>query len=398
MVLVVVNNGPEQCTPRAHFLDNQRTLQILKGLQAGAIPTLEPSEERLQTILESLCRSAIRLGIVDASSPGKELPPRIAGVGAARKLGLDLALTLPTSARGRRVLICLDADTRVPNDYLAVIRRRFSHRENAAGIVSFAHLLTDGMETRAAILCYEIFLRYYALALSLAGSPYAFPCVGSTMVFNPDRYVAVRGMSLRSAGEDFYFLNKVRKTGIIEPLNDVVVHPAARLSDRVPFGTGRRLMRHLRGERNEYLLYHPEIFTVLRAWIEWMEAAWDEPPSIMLQAANRIHPELRVFLELQEFGGAWARLRQNTRDIRTRHIAFHTWFDGFRTLKLIHHLTAAAYPLQPMYASLTWLLTTLRQTVLPTKPNRFETDLEAQAEVLAVLRAYPFSIAQRRHF
>jgi len=398
LVIVVVNNGPEQGTPRADFLDNQRTLQLLKGVQTGSVPAAEPGEERLRTILETLRRSALRLGVVDAASPGREFPRNVAGVGAARKLGLDLALSLPPGEGGDRVLICLDADTRVPADYLEGIRRRFRRRDTAAGIVSFAHPPPEEIETRAAILCYEIFLRYYVLALLLAGSPYAFPCVGSTMVFKPDRYVSVRGMSLRTAGEDFYFLNKVRKAGIIEPLHDIVVQPAARLSARVPFGTGRRLIRHLNGERDEYLLYHPGIFAILRSWLDCMEAAWDEPASRMLQAAARIHPALRAFLELQGFGDVWTRLRQNTRDMRTRHVACHTWFDGFRTLKLVHHLSAAAYPLQPMSAALTWLLTSLGQADLPGKPDRFEKDTEAQAEVLTRLRGYPLPPARRRHF
>ena len=68
----------------------------------------------------------------------------------------------------------------------------------------------DNDETKA-IICYEIFLRYYVLGLKFAKSDYAFHTIGSTMLCTPDAYVKVEGMNKRKAAEDFYFLEKLAK-------------------------------------------------------------------------------------------------------------------------------------------------------------------------------------------
>ena len=52
-------------------------------------------------------------------------------------------------------------------------------------------------------------------------------------------YVKQGGMNRRQAGEDFYFLQKISWLGPMTELANVIVHPSPRLSDRVPFGTGR---------------------------------------------------------------------------------------------------------------------------------------------------------------
>ena len=48
------------------------------------------NEKTLHFLLTS--KYLFTLGIVDAATPGLELPPKKAGVGLARKIGMDLAL------------------------------------------------------------------------------------------------------------------------------------------------------------------------------------------------------------------------------------------------------------------------------------------------------------------
>ena len=123
----------------------------------------------------------------------------------------------------------------------------------------------------SAICCYEIFLRAYVMGLSFAGSPYAFHAIGSTMACTAQAYVDVRGMNRRTAAEDFHFLNKLAKIGSIGVIETTTVFPSPRPSKRVPFGTGQRVLRFMTGGTDEYRLYDPRIFEILREWLAGME-------------------------------------------------------------------------------------------------------------------------------
>ena len=127
--------------------------------------------------------------------------------------------------------------------------------------------LVDDEETKA-IICYEIFLRYYVLGLSFAKSEYAFHTIGSTMLCTPDAYVKVEGMNKRKAAEDFYFLEKLAKIFPIGEIKSTSIHPSKRGSWRVPFGTGKSVDRYLSNSRDEYLLYNPKSFVILKTWLE----------------------------------------------------------------------------------------------------------------------------------
>ena len=91
---------------------------------------------------------------------------------------------------------------------------------------------------RLGIQLYEDYLHYYKKALDYAGFPDSIYTIGSAFAVRADAYVKQGGMNRRQAGEDFYFLNKLTKLGKITEINDAYVYPSARVSDRVPFGTG----------------------------------------------------------------------------------------------------------------------------------------------------------------
>lgn len=147
---------------------------------------------------------------------------------------------LSSSTSSKKLILCLDADTLVQKNYLSSIENSFQKKVKTA-IVAYEHQEAGTDEGKAAIYCYEIFLRYWILGLKYARSPYAFHSIGSTMVCTADAYLAVRGMNRRRAGEDFYFLNKLAKIGGINYIKETRVFPSARPSFRVPFGDGRRI-------------------------------------------------------------------------------------------------------------------------------------------------------------
>jgi len=234
LVICVVNNRRPALAAPDSVRDNQETLaQLRKATDAGPL----------------------RLAYIDASSPGFELPDK-AGVGLARKIGLDWGLAVLSESSGG-ALVCLDADTRVEPDYLGVVRAAFARPGAWAAVIDYAHDEPETHAEAAAVLCYELFLRYHVLGLEYAGSPYAFPTIGSTMACTTAAYVAVAGMNQRQAGEDFYFLQQLAKTGPVRRIDETTVHPSPRPSWRVPFGTGQRVRRFIANSRDEYRLYDP---------------------------------------------------------------------------------------------------------------------------------------------
>ena len=65
--------------------------------------------------------------------------------------------------------------------------------------------------------------------------------MGSCLAVRPEAYAAVRGFPRKNAAEDFYVLDKLAKVGTIARLAGTPLLLEGRLSDRVPFGTGKAL-------------------------------------------------------------------------------------------------------------------------------------------------------------
>ena len=306
------------------------------------------SQDRLQNEID-LARltdyargSDLNLVWVDAVSPGLEVPADRAGVGFARKLGMDLALPyLDWSADP--LLVGLDADTLVEDNYLQAIDRHFLCSAKGAAVLPYRHQRAVDSEQQAAIDRYELFLRSYVYGLRLAGSPYAFNTVGSAMACRATSYVRCGGMNSRKAGEDFYFLQKLAKTDGIDLLTGTIVYPEPRVSERVPFGTGRSMARLLAGDKQGVLFYPAAAFRILSDWLRLVEGNLTADPEKILCLAQEISSVLADYLEQLDWRSVWPRIQQTHRSSARLQQAFHVWFDGFRTLRLIHLLCEAKF-------------------------------------------------------
>ncbi|BCS55691.1 glycosyltransferase family 2 protein [Geobacter sp. SVR] len=321
LILVVVNQrGDASLEEQA---DNQTTLTTLP-------------QWRQRYGLTNLCW-------VDAASPSCELPLK-QGVGLARKIGLDLALSHLDYRDHDPLLVCLDADTLVQPDYLEAIVHHFAVATAGGACLPFRHQPAATPQGQAAIDRYELFLRVYVQGLELAGSPYAFHTVGSAMACRASAYAASGGMNRRLAGEDFYFLQQVHKTAGVAPLSGTVVHPSPRSSHRVPFGTGRAVGDMLAKGNEQMLFYRPELFGILEEWLGLARDYADEDGGGITQRAGRVAPHLGSFLEQAGFGAAWDNMKRNAPSRDRLLNAFHGWFDAFRTMRLMHHLTDCGSP------------------------------------------------------
>lgn len=345
-IIIVVNNLSD--SPEDVKKDNQMLLGFLR-----MVISRKAFDDELAL---EIVNSNLNVCLIDASSTGLEMPKTIGGVGLARKIGMDEALKIFNyESPSKKTLICLDADCTIDPNYLTTIADNFYNRNLFAAVVNFRHDIDDDSPTTNAITCYEIFLHYYILGLKYANSPFAFHTIGSTMICTHDSYIKVEGMNKQKAAEDFYFLEKLAKNYKIEKINSTTVYPSARSSWRVPFGTGKRVGRFLSKKQNEYLLYNPISFDILKAWLEIFNSEEIKTSMEYLNSAKKIHPELSNFLTKQNFNKDWNRILENSTRAEQLAKQKQSWFDGFRTIKLIHYLRDKAYPQINMFKALNGL-------------------------------------------
>lgn len=324
--------------------------------------------------------SKVHIGIIDLSSPGMELPDKTAGVGLARKIGMDEALKLFPTDCAHPVLVCLDADCTVSENYLSAIRETAKTNSVDAAALQYEHPF-DNLDTEElkAIVCYELFLRYYTLGLIYAGSPYSFHTIGSTIVCSVNAYMKAEGMNKKKAGEDFYFLEKVAKMFPVYTINEARVFPSARGSWRVPFGTGQRIDRYMRKEQDEYQLYNPKSFTILKNWLSYFICSSLNSPKDYLREAKKIDGSLYNFLIENDFEADWQRIfagPQHQFPLQKK-----IWFDGFRTLKFIHYLRDNGYPNVPMFEAIDALALLIDEPISINRDNLIP-DIDVQIQYL----------------
>ena len=368
------------------FLQETLFVFVINNIPTDELAIKKDNIKLLGYLKEELFKHpVIQIGVIDASTENKEFPVKDGGVGLARKIGMDLSLRyFDYSNSKKKLLINLDADCTVSENYLETIITEFNNNKYSAGYVHFEHPLPHNIEKQKAIINYEIFLRYYVLGLKYANSPYAFHTVGSTIICDYESYIKIGGMNKRKAGEDFYFLEKLAKIADIKFLKSATVYPSPRISDRVPFGTGQRVRRFINGEKDEYLIYSPAIFEVLKNWLNIFQSEILSAERF-LGKAKIIDKELYNFLISQNFVSDWGRILINSKTETQIKKQKKIWIDGFKTLKLIHYLRDNKFPQETMFKALDDLLNKMeiKNSIKRTEaiPN-----IETQLQYLRLLR------------
>ncbi|GMU95321.1 glycosyltransferase [Ignavibacterium album] len=361
LIIVVVNNS--ESADGEVKSNNKKTIQFLESY-----------------------KGKLNLSFIDAASKDKELPDKFAGVGLARKIGCDLALTkFDYSSDKKKIIFFLDADCTVSSDYLQKVTLAFNKKDLRSAVIEYEHKFVDDTPEAEAIICYEIFLRYHRLGLKFAESYYDYHTIGSTIVCDVESYIKAGGMNKRKAGEDYYFLEKLAKLKKIFTIPEPLVHPSSRKSWRVPFGTGQRITRHLRNEQNEYVAYNPESFSILKRWLRYFSDENTIYAKNILIDVGKIHPLLEDFLIANNFQKNWERILSNntsTKEIQKQKIF---WFDAFRTLKLIHYLRDNAFPNINLFDAVDELLKRMKIN-FQIKRNEDIPDIQIQKQYLVFLR------------
>lgn len=338
------------------LLINHKVLVVLVINQPETDENLEPQQTlfnqviALSSSVKQLSQSLTLVSLINSQSAVLlvnrfEQPiPVKQGVGLARKIGADVALYLINNKNIRsRIIASTDADASLPDDYFCQQTQLVS--DVSVAYFNFCHHSEDA-QVNQATQTYERSLRYYVDGLKHAGSKYAFFTIGSTLIFNAEAYAQVRGFPKKSAGEDFYLINKLAKVGKTKFIDSSKITLKARISDRVPFGTGPAVKKilELQNSNQIFSYYAFEVFEALKVvndndfklannpneYLAWLDSLPKHCNEALLAIGFEkfINPQLNQ--KPKQFIKLWL-----------------DWFDAFRTLKFIHFLRDNYYPNKP---------------------------------------------------
>ena len=268
-----------------------------------------------------------------------DLDAKHAGVGWARKLGMDIATQRFRTINFNGTIVGLDADTVVESNYLNSIYSFFSNNNFNAASIYFEHPITGDSFSDVhleQIKYYELHLRYYKNSLKYSNLPYSFHTIGSAFALTASAYARQGGMNRRKAGEDFYFINKLIKGEIFGEINDTIVMPSPRVSNRVPFGTGRAILEGLNTQKDLSLTYDFQSFEVIHSWINRIETKdfkYGNFPEI-----------LKAYMGEEIWIKHHTTMLNNTNSHKSYLKLFYNTFDAFWMLKFIHYLRDNYYP------------------------------------------------------
>jgi len=248
-VIVIVNSGEQ--TGERELAQNAKTIEEAESWMK------EHQDEKLKFYL--------------IHQPN--LPKKFAGVGFARKIAMDEAVSRFNKIdKANGIITGFDADSACDANYLTEIEKLFKKFPKANGANIFYEHPLEGEEFENqiydAISQYELYLRYYMLAMRFAGHPHAFHTVGSSFAVSASAYIKQGGMNRRQAGEDFYFLQKIIPLGKFYEINTTRVIPSPRVSDRVPFGTGKAISTFVDEGIVDYQTYNYSAFKELKSFFD----------------------------------------------------------------------------------------------------------------------------------
>ena len=271
----------------------------------------------------------------------ENLPRKHAGVGLARKIGMDLAIDhFHSNNNNSGLIISLDADCEVSENFFTTIYDEFNKNEKLnATIHNFHHRVeNDDKDIESAIRQYEMYLRYFSKMLKYTGFPYYYHTIGSAFAVSADAYVRVGGMGRQQGGEDFYFLQKVFQLGHIVELHETYVFPMARFSDRVPFGTGPALQKILDEPDRKIKVYSKQSFFHLKSLFERKDGFFKKNENEITALLLQLHPALQNFLTEVDFIDSLNDCNNNCSNLNSYRKRFFHHFNSFKIIKYLNYV------------------------------------------------------------
>lgn len=314
--VIVLINEPESCQPEISEMNHDTLVALAEwaGKNSGEMISYFP------------------LGPV-------KLPSKWAGVGMARKTGMDEALyRFSQLERPDGIIISLDADTLVEENYLAAVEAFFMVNRGFAGAtIAFSHQKQELNRMQLlGIELYEDFMHYYKDALAYTGYPHAIFTIGSAFAVTAGAYMRRGGMNRRKAGEDFYFLQTLPQVGPVGEINHTVVHPSARVSGRVPFGTGMTMKKWMDGSNDLLYAFNFNAFVDLKKLFSVRHLFFSASPVSVIWAENGLSESLSAFASENCLWQEIENLKDNCGSQAMFCSRFFQIFNAFRILKFLN--------------------------------------------------------------
>ena len=270
--------------------------------------------------------------VIDCFSDKYCFKHNIAGVGMARKVGLDFCL----SYAHRNSLLCsLDADTLVHPKYLLNINNEFQKKLFSAAVVDFQHQESSNNQLNKAIKEYELILKNIAHQIRLTGSPYGYVSMGSTMVCTTKAYISIGGMSPKQATEDFYFLQELAKFNSVYFIEQILVFPSPRSEQRVYLGTGFRMKNYTETQSFNDLYYANQAYQSLANIYQYIQNFWNHTHKEFFKNKLTNDGKLEEYLNDLNFNHKIKMLKNTSLNKKQFINQFHKWFDNLKIYKLL---------------------------------------------------------------
>ncbi len=305
-----------------------------------------------------------------------DLPKKQAGVGLARKTGMDeAALRFFTIDNPKGIIDCYDADSNCMVNYLVELEKLWAdYPKTQACSIRYEHPI-EGTEFEErvykGIAQYELHLRYYNQASRFINFPFAYHTVGSSMACCAESYVKFGGMNRHQAGEDFYFLQKIIPHGNFKELNSTCVFPSPRPSHRVPFGTGRAMSKYLENDEELILTYDFESWQTLVPLFSRVDFLFNANSEAIEAWISNFHTALRKYLIDQNITQKITEIKSNTSSLESFRKRFFFWFDAFMLLKYLNFANESFFQRKPV-AEESIKLAKAIGLKLPSNPNYFD--------------------------
>lgn len=364
IVVLPCHNEPDVLTSLTAIEDcdvPEGNVAVIVVINASVVSPIEIKKHNEETF--SLCQNWLKKSSKKYQYHfilENELPKKHAGVGLARKIGMDEAVRMFEAQEKDGIILCFDADSTCDPNLLIEVEKVFDQNPKTPGCsIHFEHPLEGDLEPDVyrGILNYELHLRYYVDGLKYTGFPYAFQTIGSSMAVRSLAYQKQGGMNRRKAGEDFYFLHKIIPLGNFKELNTTKIIPSPRRSDRVPFGTGRAIGTWLDEGKAELLSYDPKVFEDLKILFEAVGELFQSED--LKRIWNGLPDSVRQFVELDEWVAQVQEFNSQSNSKSTFQKRFYQWFDGFKVLKYVHFARDEYYSNVPVSDGLNWLFGTM---------------------------------------
>ena len=270
--------------------------------------------------------------LIDCFSSRYALSKKDAGVGLARKIGMDYCIKFSNQSS----LFCsLDADTIINKNYLRTIAKEYINNLFGTAVVNFKHQKNNIPKIQKAIIEYENLLKDIAIKIRKTGSPYGFVSMGSTIVCSMEAYVSIGGIPPKRATEDFYFLQNLAKYKPIHIINEILVYPSSRAEERVYLGTGFRMKNISNNIPFNDLYIRSEAYKDLKYLYQIIELNWNKKSTEIISYLAENNSKLQQYLEKNNFIKVFENIQKNIINKRQLLNQFHRWFDSLKIYKFL---------------------------------------------------------------